>query len=70
MWSLSLADLRGVPLAREHLRLPAGQDPPLNTIAQCYLYVVGLRVEGDWISSDDSGSIRHFARVGRFSTPN
>lgn len=63
MWSLSLADLLGAPLAREHLRLPAGQDPPLRTIAQRYLYLVGMCVDGDWVSSEETGSLRHFARI-------
>lgn len=65
MWTLSLTDLHGRPLAREHLRLPAGQDPPLRAIAQRYLYLIGMCVDGEWVSSDESGSLRHFARIVR-----
>lgn len=63
VWVLSITDISGRPVARE--RLHAADDDPhgLLAVASQYLYTVGMRVEGDWITSDEPHQVRHYARV-------
>ena len=62
-WSLSLADITGRPLAREHLHLPPGQDPTGHLGVEVHLGAVGVRVHGEWFTGTDPDRPRRYARV-------
>ncbi len=62
-WALSLTDIAGRPLAREHLHLPPGQDPSGHLGVDVHLDSVGMRVHGEWFTSTDPARPRRYARV-------
>lgn len=62
-WALSLADIAGRPLAREHLRLPPGQDPSGHLGVDVHLDSVGMQVHGEWFTGTDPAHPRRYARV-------
>lgn len=63
VWTLSLVDLAGVPVARELVVEPA-VPLPLSELVQPHLDVIGCRVAGEWVTGDDTqGKPKHYARI-------
>ncbi|WP_263120736.1 hypothetical protein [Cellulomonas sp. RIT-PI-Y] len=62
-WSLSLVDIGGRVMARDHLTAPDCPHP-LTDIVRPYLDLIGRAVDGEWISDlDADGEVRHRARL-------
>ncbi|HEY0214926.1 MAG TPA: hypothetical protein VGC57_00870 [Cellulomonas sp.] len=68
-WTLTLTDVQGVALAREHVTVP-DCPTPLGDVVRLHLDLVGLRVEGDWVTDLGRDDLpRHAARVARGDDP-
>ncbi|QZN84199.1 hypothetical protein [Cellulomonas sp. C5510] len=63
LWALSLADVTGRPLGREHLHVLPGQDPSGHLGVDVHLDAVGMRVHGEWFTGADPARPRRYARV-------
>lgn len=64
VWSLSLTDRAGRPMAREAVPVPPVDEYFAHLAAEAHLHLVGMQVEGDWHRSRDGDDLRHYARVG------
>lgn len=64
VWSLSLTDRSGRPMAREVVPVPPVGEDTAHLAAEAHLHLVGMQVEGDWHRSRDGDDLRHYARVG------
>jgi hypothetical protein len=69
-WSLSLTDITGRPIAHERVHVSTGDTEGLLTTALQFLYTVGMRVAGDWVTSTTAEQTRHYARVAVCSSMN
>ncbi len=62
VWSVSLVDIAGIPIARESVIEERPQ--PLTELVQPRLEIIDRRVRGEWITLDDSlGRPKHCARI-------
>ncbi|TKR23234.1 hypothetical protein FA014_12330 [Cellulomonas hominis] len=64
VWSLSLTDRSGRPMAREAVPVPPVDEDVAHVAAEAHLHLVGMQVEGDWHRSREGDDLRHYARVG------
>ena len=65
LWAVTLTDIQGMALGREHVTVP-DFPTPLDEIVRLHLDMVGLRVEGDWVTDLGHDDLpRHAARVVR-----
>jgi len=62
VWSVSLVDITGIPIARESVLEDRPQ--PLTDLVQPRLQIIDRRVSGEWITLDDTlGRPKHCARI-------
>lgn len=63
LWTFSLTDRVGRPIARETVPVPTGDYFP-QLAAEAHLHLVGLDVYGVWQRSRHGDDVRHYALVG------
>jgi hypothetical protein len=64
-WAVTLTDVQGVAIGREHVTVP-DLPTPLGEIVRLHLDLIGLRVEGRWVTDLGHDDLpRHAARVVR-----
>jgi hypothetical protein len=65
LWAVTLTDIQGMALGREHVTVPDFPTPQ-DEIVRLHLDLVGLRVEGSWVTDLGHDDLpRHAARVVR-----